>query len=118
MDRYIARENIDRFIELLNDYSLPPGQRAVITKLLIAEEDKLARNLEQLEFAESRAARGRVQLNRMRQQLAECHPDGRAQLERLVQNCEALQDMLDDFCHGMRNNVNSAHNISNLRPLG
>jgi hypothetical protein len=63
MYTYIARANIDHFVGLLNDDGLAPERRTVITRLLIDEEDKLSHNLEQLEFAETRAADGRNRLN-------------------------------------------------------
>lgn len=59
MHRFIARENIDHYLGLLRERSLPDGKRAVIRELLVAELDKLARDLEHLEFAEDRALRGR-----------------------------------------------------------
>ncbi|MCP3463369.1 hypothetical protein [Bradyrhizobium sp. CCGUVB23] len=106
MYRYIARENIDRFLELLNDDSLASDRRAVVTKLLIDEENKLARDAEQLGFAEMRAAKGRERLHRAREQLAEAHPHNHPQLERLVDNFEAIQKLLDGFCHQFQSRVN------------
>lgn len=114
MDRYVARANIDHFIALLNHDGLPPQRRVVVSKLLIEEEDKLSHNLEQLEFAETRAAKGRDALNRMREKLGNCRPESRAELERLVQNFEALQQMLDGFCHRVRAETTS----QNSRQLG
>ena len=67
MYRYIARANIDHFLGFLNDADLAPERRAVIVKLLIEEEDKLGHDLEQLQFAETRAANGRNRVNRTRE---------------------------------------------------
>ena len=107
MYRYIARENIDHFIELLNGDSLAPDRRAVITRLLMDEEDKLGHDLEQLDFAETRAAKGRELLNHAQAQLAKCHPHQRPQMERLVQNFAALQMLLDGFCNQLERKANS-----------
>jgi hypothetical protein len=56
VNNFIARANIDHFLELLKDDDLSVEKRSVICKLLIEEENKLSRDLEQLEFAQSRAA--------------------------------------------------------------
>jgi hypothetical protein len=105
MDSFIARANIDHYIGLLKDCDLAPKVRATVTKLLIEEEDGLAHDIEQLEFAETRAANGRDQLNRMRFKLDASAPQHRAQAERLVANFEAIQKLLDGFCHHLRNSV-------------
>ena len=68
---------------------------------------EMGRDAEQLEFAQSRAAKGRELLNRARAQLANSHPDARPQAERLVENLAALQLLLDDFCHQFQNKANS-----------
>jgi hypothetical protein len=47
MDRFIARENIRHFRERLESQN-DPETRALLKKLLIAEEDKLAKDLELL----------------------------------------------------------------------
>ena len=62
---FVARANIYLYIDLLNDADLAPEIRATVTKLLIEEEDKLGDVLEQLEFAEKRAADGRNLLNHL-----------------------------------------------------
>ena len=56
MNNYIARANIDHYLELLNKDEIPSNGNSMIGKLLIEEENKLSHDLEQLDFAESRAA--------------------------------------------------------------
>ena len=107
MDRFVARANIDHYLGLLNDPVLPPEKRATVTRLLIQEEDGLAHDIEQLEFAETRAASGRDLLNHVRGKLDLTAPEHRAQAERLVANFEATQKLLDGFCHHLRNMVNN-----------
>ena len=107
MDSFIARANIDHYIGLLNKDDLSPKTRATVTKLLIEEMDGLTHDTEQLEFAETRAANGRNQLNRMRSELELSAPQHRAQAEQLVANLEATQKLLDVFCHHLRNRVNN-----------
>ena len=108
-NRLAARANIDHCLGLLYDARLTPGKRATITKLLIQEEDNLAHDLEQLEFAEKRAADGRHRLNHLRSRLNSTPERLRAQAERVVANFESTQILLDDFCHRLWNKVNSRH---------
>jgi hypothetical protein len=61
VDQYVARANINHYLSLLNSGAeLSHQNSGTITKLLLAEEDKLGHDLEQLEFAETRAAAGVV----------------------------------------------------------
>ena len=106
MRRFIARENIDHYLHLLNGTGLGPEKRATVTKLLIEELDKLGHDIEQLDFAETRAASGRDRLNQVRRKLRDISaPEHRGQAERLVANFEATQKLLDGFCHHLRNKV-------------
>ena len=57
MDRFIARENIKHFRELLWR-DLRPEERARVQRLLIEEEDKLARTTELLENIDRHLADG------------------------------------------------------------
>ena len=106
MDRFVARANIDHYLGLLHGTGLGPERRSTITKLLIEQEDKLAHDLEQLEFAETRAANGRDRLHHVRSKLDQVAPEHRAEAERLVGNFEATQKLLDGFCHQLRAKVN------------
>jgi hypothetical protein len=69
MDRFIARANIDHYLGLLSDGDCAREKRAMVTKLLIQEEDKLGHDLEQVEFAEKKVADGRDRLNHLRSRL-------------------------------------------------
>lgn len=109
MYRYIAHANIDLYLGLLHKDDIPPDTRAVISKLLIAEEDRLAHDLEQLEFAESRAAMGRDRVNHLRNlrnNFAAGSTD-RVQADRLLANVEAVQHLVEHFCHQLRQRVSS-----------
>lgn len=107
MHRYIARANVDHYLGLLDDEDITPERRALVVRLLVEEEDKLGHDLEQLELAESRAAQGRNRLNRLRSMLDIAEPANRVQAERLVANVEAIQNLLDGFCHHLRTRVNA-----------
>ncbi|MGX4772813.1 hypothetical protein ACWAUC_23800 [Bradyrhizobium guangdongense] len=108
MNQFVARANIDHYLGLL-DGGLLPQNRSTITKLLIAEEDKLSHDLEQLEFAENRAANGRRRLNHVRTLLDSFALDTpeREQAGRLLVNLENLQTLLEDFCHRLRAQITS-----------
>lgn len=107
MHRFVARENIDHYLGILNsDILLALDKRETIIKFLVAELDKLNHDVEQLEFAESRAAKGRERLNRVRALSDAAEPEDRANHKLLVANVEAIQDLLEAFCHQLRASVN------------
>ena len=108
-ERYVARANIDHYLDLLNKHDVPVTNRSTITKLLIEEEDKLGHDLEQLEFAERRAAMGRDRVNRLRN-LRNSFIAGstdRVQADRLLSTFEATQHLLKHFCRSKRDRLNS-----------
>jgi hypothetical protein len=107
MHQFVARENIDHYLRLLNSTGLGPEKRATVTKLLIEELDKLRGDFEQLGFAERRAADGRDRLHHLRSRLDLTPERHRAEAERVVANVEATQHLLEDFCHQLRNKVNN-----------
>ncbi|WFU41610.1 hypothetical protein QA640_03540 [Bradyrhizobium sp. CB82] len=88
-----------------------PRNRESVTKLLIAEEDKLSHDLEHLEFAQRRAARGRECVNRVRSLRDSCSfgTAEREQADRLLVNYENLQTLLEDLCHRLRDKINARH---------
>ena len=107
MERFLARANIDHYLGLLNDADLAPEKRTTVTKLLIQEEDNLAHDLEQLEFAEIRAANGRDRLNSLQSRIDSAPEELRAEAKRLIANVEDIQILLEGFCHQLRNRVNN-----------
>lgn len=109
MDRFIARANIDHYASLLNSSDLAHPNRAVITKMLVAEEDKLAHDFEQLDFAESRTAQSWDRVNHARK-LRDGFADGsadRARADRVLKNFETIHRLFETFCHHLRERVNS-----------
>ncbi|WP_164936209.1 MULTISPECIES: hypothetical protein [Bradyrhizobium] len=114
MHRFIARANVDHFIGLLNGSDLTADKRAGLTRLLIAELDKLAHDLEHLEFIEKRAVECRERVNHVRD-MRDRHPFGttdREQAEQLLVSCENLRTVLEDFCHRLRAKIKSSGTIS------
>ncbi len=103
MHRFVARENIDHYLGILNsDVLLAPEKREAIINFLVAELEKLNHDPGQLEFAESRAATGRERLNQVKALRKAADPKHRANAEQLVANVEAVQKLLDAFCHRLR----------------
>ncbi len=104
MHRFVAKANVDHFIVLLNDTDLTPDRQTNITKLLIAELDKLANDVGYLEFAEKKVAEGRDRMNRVKgMRNGHCFgTPGREQAEILLARGEKLQALLEDFCHRLR----------------
>ena len=86
----------------------PPETRIAINSLLIEEENKLSRNLEQLEYVELRAARLRANYQRM-SCLREHFPEGSAErscASRLLLDFETTLKIVDSICMRMRKQVN------------
>lgn len=109
MDRYVAHANIDHYFNLLTVQGLTDGNRDTIVKLMLAEEDKLGRDLEHLQFAEDRAARGRDRLNYLRG-LRAAFADGsteQARADDMLANFETTQNLMEQFCRRMREQVHS-----------
>jgi hypothetical protein len=107
MESFVARENVDNYLALLKEGNVAPERRAIVVKLLIAEEDRMGHAWEQLEFAETRAAKGRRLLSELRQMLNDGRLSNQALWGELVANAEATQNLLDQFCHYLRDKANS-----------
>jgi hypothetical protein len=109
MDQYVARANIDHYLSLLNGAYLSSQNSGTITRLLLAEEDKLGHDLEQLEFAEARAAKSRESVNHFRN-LRDAFAEGsadRANADKMLAKFEAIHELLEQFCRHMRCRANS-----------
>lgn len=109
-DKFIVHANIDRYLDMLKSSDLPAHKKSMINKLLIEEESKLARDWEQLEFAESRAAACRGRADRQRS-LLDSFDHGSTewvQAERLLVNFESLAQFVEGFCQQTRRKVNES----------
>ena len=108
MKNFIARANIDHYLDLLAKDDIPSNTRSVICKLLVDEENKLSHDLEQLEFAESRMARYRDRVDRLRH-LRDRFADGsadRMKADGLLVDFEGFLAQVEAFCGHMRRKVN------------
>ncbi len=107
MSDFVVKANIDHYLDLLDNHNIAHETRSIVTKLLIFEEDKLSYDLEQLEFAESRAASGRERVSHVRR-IRDALTVGTAehsQAEALLINFENRQTLLEDLCHRLRNSA-------------
>lgn len=110
MNNLIVRANIDRYLELLTSDDLPAEELSAISKALIAEESKLSYDLEQLSFAESRAAACRARLKDLRRLRDGFARDaaGRVQADALLANFETTLGHVEHRCRVMRKRVRSS----------
>lgn len=110
MNNYVARANIDHFLDLLRNPEVTTGSRSTITKLLLTEEDRLSHDQEQLQFAESKAAICRERADRQRRLMDsfEAGSDDWVTAERLLANFESLAQFVEDFRQQMRRRVNGS----------
>ena len=104
MDTFIACANVDHYLSVLNSTDLSPKNRAMVIKLLVAEEDKLSHDLEQLQFAESRLVRSRERVNHLTK-LRDGFADGskdRANAEKVLATFEVTHQLTVQFYQRMR----------------
>lgn len=104
-----SRANIDHYLGILSGTDLTSQNREMVIKLLIGEEDRFSHDLEELAFAEERAARSRDRVTYFRR-LRDGFPDGstdRAQAEKVLANFEATHQLVVQFCHRIREKVKS-----------
>jgi hypothetical protein len=105
--QYVARADIDHYLDLLKLPDVPAKTRARLNKLLLEAENKLGRDYEQLEFAESRATACRTRADRQRRLMESFAPGSSdwEQAERVLVNFEALAQFIEGFCREMRHKL-------------
>jgi hypothetical protein len=109
MRRYVDRANVDHYLGLLHGSDLTREDRTTVTKLLIVEEDRLAGDLEHLDFVEQRTADGRERVKRLRKLRDEFAfgTTDRERAEVVLVNAENLLTLLEACCHRLREKMNS-----------
>ena len=94
IDNFIARENIQLYREtLLSD--IDPEGRSHVHKLLVAEEDKLAKNLELLADIERHIAEGSRRIEAQQSRVRALKADGH-------DGVEQAQVILDGFLESLQ----------------
>jgi hypothetical protein len=107
MENFIARANIDHYVELLVEHDMQPSERHVIRQLLIEEEGKLSYDPEQLEFLERKILVCRARLSHLRRACDRGDPNtsDRADVELALANLETTLALLEHFRGEMRSRI-------------
>lgn len=107
MDRIVARNKIDHYLNLLYGGHTSADDRAAINQMLVAELDKLGLGMVDLEYAESRAVACRRrfdQISRWRNGFADGTIE-RAQADKVAAQFESTLQIVDTFCGQMRGRI-------------
>ena len=107
MRDFIAEQNVDHYLSMLQKPQLASDQRTTLQKLLVEEENLLGRNREQLELADRRVHEGKQRIRKLKQTVANWHADERAREPNLslVTAMEKTQELLEDFHRTLRNEL-------------
>ena len=107
MDRFIARENIKHFRDMLLS-DIDPSTRARVQRLLVEEEDKLGKNLELLADIENHIAQAERLIETQRSVVEALQRDGHNGIERAVALLDGMvesQQVSTDYHHRVANEV-------------
>ncbi|MBR0764463.1 hypothetical protein [Bradyrhizobium japonicum] len=109
MERYVARANIDHYLDILKDRNLTAQRRSTTITLLIAELGKLSEDVEHLEFAETRIGMSRQEIAQAtaRRDSLSFGTSDRDDAEKHLIHLENVHTMLDDFCRRLRHKIGS-----------
>ena len=99
---FVSRQNLDRYVEMLREDHLSGDDRATLTRLLIEEERKLGREREDLEGAERRVGDGRARIDRLRREIEALDDGAGGQARRLLANLEETQRLLEEHYHRLK----------------
>jgi hypothetical protein len=104
---FIAQQNVDRYLSMLQKPELATDQQKTLQKLLVEEEDLLARSREQLELADRRVHDGKERIRKLKQTGAKLNADERARDANLslVATMEATQRLLEKFHRQLRDEL-------------
>ncbi len=107
MRDFIAQQNVDHYLLLLQKPELPTDQQRTLQSLLVEEENLLARDREQLELAERRVHDGKQRIRKLKQTVAQSNADQRLRDSNssLVAVMERTQQLLEDFHRMLRNEL-------------
>jgi hypothetical protein len=89
MDRFIARENIRHFRDLLFS-DIEPEQRTKVLKLLVREEDRLPKDAERLADIERDIADGDQRIEAQRARVSALQTDGDGEAARAQTFLDAM----------------------------
>lgn len=107
MQDFVAHQNIDHYLHLLQNGELPHAQQVMIRRMLVEEEDRLSRNQEQLEFVETRLAACEKRVSDL-QHLRDSFPPDSAEREQADAVLATLEDTLrlvSQHCRQLRKEI-------------
>lgn len=107
MDQFIARSNIDHYLNLLYSDHASAEDRVAINQMLVTELGKLDLGVVELAYAESRAAACRRrfdQISHWRNGFADGSIE-RTQADNVAEQFQSTLQMVDTFCGQMRGRV-------------
>jgi hypothetical protein len=104
---FIALENVERFLTMLRNPEIERETHKTLQKLLVAEQDKLARNREQLELADRWVCDGKARIRELRRSLASsnCADWQHSRRLALIATMEETQALLEDFRRKLRDEL-------------
>ena len=119
MDQFIARSNIDHYLNLLHNGQTSADDRTAINQMLATELGKLNLAMVDLEYVESRAAACRRRFNQI-SHWRNGFADGstaRTQADKVAAQFESTLRTMDIFCGQMRERLNvRSSQVSELCP--
>jgi len=115
MDRFVARQNIDRCRSRL-ETETDPTRRAFLLKLLVQEEDKLGYTLELLDDVEREILKARTQIDAFKVLIADLERYGNSSGTDRGQ-LEAKSQILDVYAQYRRNLLMELHLTPPRQPL-
>jgi hypothetical protein len=104
---YVARANVDHFLDLLREDGISDQIRHTVTKLLVAQEDQLGRTVEALSFMESRLIKGRedVASIRLKCKVFAHGTEQHIEAEKLLVNLENTLTLMENYCQRLRTDI-------------
>ena len=96
MQRFVARQNVERFRQQLLDSNTDGARRSLVLKLLIEEEDKLGRTREVLREMEQQILTIKQIIDKQRETLAMLKSNGHS-MERAERTLSNLLDLLATY---------------------
>jgi hypothetical protein len=103
---FIANENIDHYLAMLQDAQLEPETQRTLQKLLVEEQNKLGRNREQLELAERRVHEGRERIRKLNRAVAYSGFGDDAQHRlRMIATMKEIQSLFESYHREFRDEL-------------
>ena len=105
---YVHSANVRRFLQALTT-DIDPVLRATMEQLLVEEEDKLGRTVEQLDNASRWLEQGKKRIDSIQHTASrsDCSPEHRRRAEQLLSTMQHTQALLEQFYNRLSRELNS-----------